>query len=664
MRRGNCVSWVASVGLVATTFATGLGAEIADPRRPAAVAVEGVPVVPAELFARMAQYTNVRAASFGGWAPDGTGVLVRTRFGNTAQLHRVYVPGGRREQITFYDDPVDGRFIQQANDGAKNGDGAERLLLAMSRGGSENDQFYVLDRKQFRTTLLTDGKSRHLGGPMLEDGSKTIVGSNRRNGRDTDLYILDLTGGAQNASDTMQLLLQADRQHWQAADWSRDGRTVLLKRYVSANESYLATLDVASGRRADLSLPGAGKEPHAIGALAFSPDAKSIYLATDVQSEFLRLARFEPATNRWEWLSDDLAWDVSELEVDSGTGRLAFTVNEDGATRLFLLDGGRRREMKLPLGLAASLKFSPDGKQLGFTLARPDAPADVYSLTLDNGELTRWTFSETGGLNPASFVLPQRVRFPSFDGREIPAYVYRPRTASAERKVPVLLTIHGGPESQYRPTFSSSAQFYANELGIAVIAPNVRGSHGYGKTYLKLDNGPKREDSVRDIGALLDWIARQPDLDASRVAVVGASYGGYMVLASLTNFPERIRAGIDIVGIANFLTFLENTASYRQDLRRAEYGDERDPEMRKVFERISPAAHADRIRSALLVAHGKNDPRVPFSEAEQIAAKVRAKGQSVWTVFADNEGHGFAKKDNAEYLTAVEVLFLQKHLLP
>ncbi len=341
----------------------------------------------------------------------------------------------------------------------------------------------------------------------------------------------------------------------------------------------------------------------------------------------------------------------------------AFTVNDNGQSRLYLWEQNRPRPLEAPPGVVNNLKFSPDGKQLAFTLARTEAPAEAYSLTLADRQLTRWTFSECGGLNPGSFVRPERVEYPSFDGQRIPAYYYRPANASREHPAAVLIDIHGGPEAQYRPYFSGRTQFNVQELGLAVLAPNVRGSSGYGKTYLTLDNGEKREDSVKDIGALLDWIAKQPELDPSRVAVAGGSYGGYMVLASLTNFPDRIKAGVDIVGIANFITFLERTAPYRQDLRRAEYGDERDPGMRAVFERINPSANANKIRAALLVAHGRNDPRVPFSEAQQIAEKVRSLGRPVWTIYADNEGHGFVKKDNRDYLRGVEVLFLQQNLV-
>ena len=621
-----------------------------DPLRPSAIETEEVPPIPPELDARLSQYQNMRLAAFAGWDPAGKGILVRTRFGNSLQLHRVYEPGGRREQITFFDEPVDGGFIPGAKD--------EGILLSMSSGGNENNQIYFLDRKSFKTTLLTDGKSRCEINVVREDGSQMVVSSNQRNGRDTDLYL-----GDPRRAGSLKMLMEVKNEFWSAADWSQDGKTLLLNRTVSANESYPALFDLAGNKRSDL--PRINEEKASYGPLAFSPSDESVYIVADAQGEFSQLYRLERKTGKYRNLTSDIQWDVNGLEVDPKTGLVAFSVNEDGASKVFLIADGesdkpQRRELRLPLGIVSSLEFSPDSKRLGFTLARPDAPPDAYSYDLAQNELTRWTFSEVGGLNPASFVTPTRIRFKSFDGREIPAHCYRPRNASAKNKVPVLINIHGGPEGQARPLFSPYTQFYVSELGIAVIYPNVRGSSGYGKSYLKLDNAEKREDSVKDIGALLDWIATQEDLDASRVAVSGGSYGGYMVLASLVNFPDRIKAGIDAVGIANFITFLENTSAYRQDLRRVEYGDERDPKMRAVFEKISPANRVDRIRSDLLVIHGKNDPRVPFGEAQQIAAKVREKGRSVWTVYAANEGHGFAKKENVDYERAVEAMFLRK----
>jgi dipeptidyl aminopeptidase/acylaminoacyl peptidase len=322
----------------------------------------------------------------------------------------------------------------------------------------------------------------------------------------------------------------------------------------------------------------------------------------------------------------------------------------------------------LPVGLIGGVSFSPDGKRLALTLNTATSPSDAYVIDLAGAKLARWTRSEVGGLDASTFVAPALVRFPTFDTvngkpRTIPAFYYKPNKPAKTGKYPVVINIHGGPESQALPNFSPNAQFLANELGVAVLVPNVRGSSGYGKTYLTLDNGERREDSVKDIGALLDWIAKQPELDASRVGVQGGSYGGYMVLASLMHYPQRIKAGVDIVGISHFGTFLNNTESYRRDLRRAEYGDERDAKMKKVFDRISPLNNASKITSPLFVAQGKNDPRVPYTEAEQIVKAVRGNGQPVWYLLYADEGHGFQKKANADYYGAAAILFWQRNLL-
>ncbi len=618
-----------------------------DRFRPPAITIEGVPAVPSALWDRLRQYQSVRTAAFSGWSPDGRGMLVATRFGNTMQLHRVYEPGGRRDQITFFDEPVRGTFVPKAKDGA--------ILLSMSKEGNENFQVYLLDRLTGKAALLTDGASRNQLEAIRPDGEQTVLASTKRNGRDTDLYLAD-----PRRPNSMKMLLQTKGEVWSAADWSQDGGKLLLNRYVSINETYPALLDVATGEKKMFPRSTDGKV--AYHHLAFLPDGQSAYVTTDARGEFQQLAKVDLKTFEYEFLSSDIPWDVTAVTVEPKTGLTAFTVNKDGASALYLLRGNKATPIDVPLGVISGLKFSPDSKRLGFTLARPDAQADAYSFAVDALELTRWTYSETGCLNPARFVTPQRIKFASFDKREIPAYYYKPASAAEGKPVPVIVSIHGGPESQFQPLFSSLNQFFVNELGCAVIAPNVRGSSGYGKTYLTLDNAEKREDSVRDIGALLDWIARQPELDAGRVAVVGGSYGGYMVLACLTNFPDRIKAGIDIVGIASFKTFLKNTSGYRQDLRRAEYGDERDTKMQEVFARIDPLNNADKIRSALLVVHGRNDPRVPFSEAVQIAAKVRGNGRSVWTVYADNEGHGFARRENRDYLDAVMAMFLQESL--
>jgi dipeptidyl aminopeptidase/acylaminoacyl peptidase len=616
-------------------------APTAAPGVPPALAVEGVPPVPPELAARLAQYQSARGASFEDWGPNGS-MLISTRFAETPQLHLLPFAGGRREQITFSDEPVtSGVFIPGTND----------VLYSQARGGNENWQIYRLDRSQGRSILLTDGKSRNSMGPISRKGDRMVYSSNRANGRDMDLYLLDLATGKSS------LLLEAKGSFWTVTDWAPEDRALLLLKVVSVNDSrpYHLDLQIPNSQPTGLLFPDA---KCSCSSPRFGLSNGFLLMGSDLRSEFHQFTRDTGKSSLGTNWTDviDKPWDVTEIEVHQDM--VAYVKNEDGASKLYLY--GQGLPMDIPIGVISGIKFSADGSQLGFTLSRPDAPSDAYSWDVAGRRLVRWTYSEIGGLTPSSFVVPRHFTYKSFDGREIPAYVYLPKKAS---KAPVVISIHGGPEAQFQPFFSPAIQFWVNELGLAVIAPNVRGSTGYGKTYTTLDNAEKREDSVKDIGALLDWIATQPELDASRVAVHGGSYGGYMVLASLVHFGDRLRAGVDIVGIANFITFLERTSGYRVDLRRVEYGDERDPKMREVFERISPANHADRIRSALLVAHGRNDPRVPFSEAEQIVAKVRANGRPVWTVYADNEGHGFARKENRDYFTAATILFFRKHLL-
>jgi dipeptidyl aminopeptidase/acylaminoacyl peptidase len=611
--------------LLAAAAACAAPAPAAAP--PPALELRDVPPVPAALAARLEPWHEVAGTAFQDWMPDGA-LLVSRRAGALTQLHLVRSPGADLEPLTRGDEPVARGIALPDGD----------VVFSRSRGGDENYQLYRLDRKRGAETLLTDGRSRNVMGPLSRKGDRLVFASNRANGRDMDLHVMHVPTG-QTA-----LLLEGKGQSWAATDWSADDAKLALLRFVSVAESHPAVITVAGRELAPQPFPG----PSACASLRFGPGGKLV-LASDRDGEFRRLL-----VGR-EWAGAGKG-DVEDVEVHGD--RVAYVTNEDGASRLRFL--GEDAPVELPLGLVSGIKFSPDGRRLAFTLSRADAPSDAYTWDLSARRLERWTTSPTPGLDPGGFVVPERISWRSFDGREIPGYLYRPARPG---KVPVVITIHGGPEAQYRPAFSPAVQSWVSELGCAVIAPNVRGSTGYGKTYASLDNAAKREDAVKDIGALLDWIAKDPALDASRVAVHGGSYGGYLVLASLVHYGDRIKAGIDVVGIANFRTFLERTSGYRVDLRRVEYGDERDPAMAEVFERISPANHADRIRSALLVAHGRNDPRVPFAEAEQIAAKVRANGRPVWTVYAANEGHGFARKENRDYVAGVTALFLQRRLI-
>lgn len=613
--------------------------------------VEGIPPIPATLAETVGRYTDFRAAGLASWHPTRREMLISTRFGETAQVHQVKFPLGSRKQLTFFPERVSGATYQPKTGGY--------FVFAKDTGGNEFSQNYRYDFATGKVTLLTDGKSKNSRGIWSQAGDRMVYTSTRRTGKDVDLYLIN---PLEPSSD--RLLATVEGGGWAPVDWSPDDRQLLVLEYVSINESYLWLLDTASGNKT-LFTPKDGKEKVAYAAAIFSRDGKGIYAITDRDSEFLRLAYIDLATQRHTYLTSDIPWDVEDLDLSEDGKLLAFVTNEDGASVLHLLDtetGQEKPLPTLPLGQVYGITWHPNSQELGFTMVSAKSTADVYSINVNTGEVDRWTESETGGLNTENFSEAALVRWSSFDGRTISGFLYRPPT-QFQGKRPVVINIHGGPEGQYQPGFLGRNNFYLNELGVALLFPNVRGSTGYGKTFLQLDNGYLREDSVKDIGALLDWIKTQPDLDSDRILVTGGSYGGYMSLAVATHYSDRIRAAIDIVGISNFVSFLERTESYRRDLRRVEYGDERDPKMREFLLKISPLNNAEKIKKPLFVIHGKNDPRVPLYEAEQIVATVRKNRVPVWYLMAKDEGHGFSKKKNIDFQFYATVKFMQEYLL-
>lgn len=614
---------------------------------------EGLPeAVPADLAARLQRYQNTRKAVLAGWTADGDSILIATRFGSTQQVHRVRQPGGAREQLTFYDEPIS----EIAPHPGRNG-----FVFGKDVGGSEFWQLYWFDAVSRESNLLTDGTSRNSNAVFSRDGRLLAYSSTARNGKDTDIWLRDLDSG-----QTRTLVTRGGKGRWLAMDFSADSSRLLVLESLSANESRPAIVDIASGTL--MALPGTGRKPAAFDRLRFSADGSSVYYTSDAGTEFLQLNKVYLPSGRGTRISGKLDWDVEAFELSPDARHLVYVANEDGISTMHLMDLASGKELALPalpVGVIDTPSFSPDGNHLAFTLTSATSPSDVYSIELATAKLARWTESEVGGLDSSAFSSPELVRFPTFDKdkgvvRTIPAFYYKPRGGGPH---PSVILVHGGPESQSRPLFNPDIQFLTTQLGVAVLVPNVRGSSGYGKTYLRLDNGFKREDSVRDIGALLDWIGGRKELDASRVGIIGGSYGGYMVLAAMTHYGSRIRAGVEIVGISNFNTFLANTEDYRRDLRRAEYGDEREPKMRDFLEKISPLSNAAKITRPLLVAQGANDPRVPASEAQQIVGKVRANGGTVWYLLQKDEGHGFQKKANRDYYSATTIQFWQKYLI-
>jgi dipeptidyl aminopeptidase/acylaminoacyl peptidase len=654
--------------LAATTLSSVLLAlGLAGPARPQAAAApaakpaviepadnlktDGIPDIPAEIAEAVSRYTEFRSAAFSGWHPVRREMLIRTRFGDTPQIHEVRMPGGARRQLTFFPDRVGGASWPRRS--------ADYLLFGKDRGGDEFSQIFRLDVATGAITMVSDGgRSQNSLGPWSHAGDRMAFGSTRRNGADRDIYVMDPKDPA-----TTRRVLEVKGGGWGPADWSPDDRKLLVFEYVSVNESYVWMVDVATGEKSLLTPKSA--EPVAYGGAQWTADGKGIYVTTDRGSEFQRLARLDVATGEHTDLTSHIPWDVDSFALSPDGKTIAFETNEEGLSVLHLLDtatGKERPAPKLPIGLIGGLEWHNNSRDLGLVLTSARSPADVYSVDVGTGTLERWTESETGGLDAQAFSLPELVRWRSFDGRTISGFLYKPASRFPGPR-PVIVNIHGGPEGQSRPGFQGRNNYYLDELGVALVYPNVRGSTGFGKTFVKLDNGRLREDSVKDIGALLDWIATRKDLDASRVMVTGGSYGGYMTLAVATRYDAKIRCSLDVVGISNFVTFLENTEAYRRDLRRVEYGDERDPAMREFLQAIAPAHHARSITKPLFVVQGKNDPRVPWTESEQMVATVKANGGPVWYLLASDEGHGFAKKKNQDFQLYATVAFVRAHLL-
>ncbi len=618
---------------------------------PEGLVADGVPALPPALKADVGRYMEFRGALFQGWHPERREMLVCTRFAETMQVHEVRMPGGARRQLTFGAEPV-GSACWQPRQG-------RYIFFTQDVGGGEFNQFYRLEPGTGKITLLTDGRSRNGSPCFARSGKRLAYTSTRRNGRDADLYVMDPADPA-----TDRRLCELSGGGWAVADWSPDEGRLLLVEHLSANQSRVHLFDIASGVRTPLTPDGA--EPVAYGEARFAADGKSLFLTADLGSEFARLMRMDLETRKAVPFGPEIPWDIEEFALSPDGKTIACVANEDGSGRLHLLDARTGRERKLPalpLGVISNLAWHENSRDLAFSLSSARSPLDVYSIDTRRGTLARWTESETGGMDTSGFVEPGLVRLKSFDGLTVSGFLYRPDPRKFPGRRPVIVNVHGGPEGQSRPVFQGRNNYYLNELGVAIFYPNIRGSSGYGKTFLALDNGLRREDAVRDMGAVLDWIAKDAGLDAGRVAVMGGSYGGYMTLACMTHYGDRLRCGVDVVGISNFLSFLKNTQDYRRDLRRVEYGDERDPKVAEFLRRVSPLTDAGKISRPLFVVQGRNDPRVPVTEAEQMVKAVRDRGGVAWYLVAQDEGHGFKKKKNIDFQFLATILFFRSNLL-
>ncbi|WP_197735491.1 S9 family peptidase [Rubrobacter xylanophilus] len=581
------------------------------------------------------RFLKIRGAYGAGWSPDGRRVTFITSITGVPQAWEVAAEGGWPEQLTFHEERVAQAEYSPAE---------ERLLYSMDAGGNERMQLFVLDRRTgLERDLTRQPDAIHQFGAFSPDGQAIAYTATRRNGTDFDVYVQRLPDGEP------ELVWETEGYH-AVADWAPDGSSLLVSRHRSNMDGDLYLLDLASGE-ATLLTPHEGEAR--FHSARMTPDGRSVFLATDRDGDFLRLARLDLATQKIEYLTPD-DHDVEEVELSRDGRYLVATRNVEGYSDLMLFTGEGRRmpDPQVPEGVFGGFAFSPDSRRLAFTLTGPDRNPDIWVLELPDGEARRLTRSTTAGIPRGVFRRPRLVRYPTFDDREIPALFYEPEAENA----PVIVDVHGGPEAQERPDFNPVTQYLVHR-GYAVFAPNVRGSTGYGKTYTHLDDVRKRMDSVRDLAHAALWLREN---GYEKIAVMGGSYGGFMVLAALTEYPDLWSAGVDIVGIANLVTFLENTGSYRRALREAEYGSlERD---REFLESISPIHKAERIRAPLMVIHGKNDPRVPVGEAEQIVERVRRSGGAVEYLLYDDEGHGLAKLKNRLDAYPRIAAFLDEHL--
>jgi len=626
--------WSSILPLVLLTF----GASGASRVERGSLIFDNIPDAPAELSDALDGYLSARQATPLGWSPKGQ-LLISTRFGDVEQLHLVEQAAGERRQLTFLHEPI--TEAEFSPDPSRAG-----FFFLKDVGGNENAQLYYQRLDDPHPKLLTDGKSLNGAALWSNSGREIAFFSTARDGVNHDIDIVEPAAGT-----LPHLAVSGDDAAWYPLDWSPDDRKLLVLKYVSIGEGYLYVVEIASGQKREVD-PAPGKV--GIAGAKFSRDGQGVYLISDRDSEFKKLRYVNLFTAEKAILSDHIPWDIEELAISRDGHYLAYVSNEAGASKLNVVDLRTHQDLtppRLPApGIIDHVKFDAEGKRLVFGFSSAALPRDAYVLDLANNRLEAWTHSEAGAVDTAKFVTPRLTQFPTFDrndgrSRQEPVYVYEPAARGVH---PVLLMLHGGPESQFRPGFDPWLQYVVNELGFAVVAPNLRGSSGYGKTYLALDNGMLRDDVVKDLGAVIVWVSSQSNLDAKHVAVAGSSYGGFLALAALANYGDRLIGGVDLAGIGDFVSFLSNTAPYRQSLRRAEYGDERDPEMRAYLRRISPLTNADRISKPLLVVHGKNDPRVPLSEAEQIVARLRSRGGDVWYLQARDEGHGFRKKQNRD----------------
>ena len=624
----------------------GLTAQTGTIPVPANIKTDGLPLIPASIPEKLRPYASFGRNMLLAWHPSKNEIIVSNTSGSSPQIHVVAGPGTPTSAVG------DGVRGSSASFGPLS---ADFFVYLTDTAGNEQSQLYRFDVAARHSTLLTDGKTRNRMAAWASRANRIAFTSVRRNGTDWDLYAMDVADPGSS-----KMLAELPGQ-WAVADWSADDTELLLVQGVGVN-SVLWTYNLETGARTAVTEE---KPASAWRFPQYGPDGKTIYAVSNQGSELPRVWR--RAAGTWTPLTRD-GDSVESLATSPDGATLAVVFDRDAASRLELIDTRTlkvRHAPRLPTGtIAADMRWNNAGTAVAFTLNTLRTNGDVFSVDAKTGAVTRWTTSNVGGVDPATLPEPQIVRWKSFDGQMIPGVLYRPPAKFAGPR-PVMINIHGGPNDAYeRPRFQGRSGYFLNELGIAIVYPNVRGSFGFGRAFEQLDDQRRREDAVKDIGALLDWVATQKDLDPKRVMVTGASYGGYMTYAVAQTYPERIRCAFAGSAISNFVTYLETTEPQRVDDRRREYGDERDPAMREFLLGISPVTHASKIKVPLAIAHGKNDPRVPVGQAQAMYEAAKANDVPVWLVVYEDEGHQIGvNRANGDFNFYTWILFVEKFLL-
>ena len=614
---------------------------------PVNVTVDGVPPIPMSLVEAVAPYAQSRQARIVAWHPTERRMVIVTTFANVPQLHQLRFPGAARTQLTFFSDGVPPR------PGAAFAPSGDFLVFQKdTAGGGEANQLFRHDFASGAVTMLTDGKSRN-GAPVTSRSGLIAYESTRRDGKNRDLYVIDPKNPASNR------LLAEVQGSWAPVSWSPDEKSLLAAELISSSETYLWRVGVADGQRTLLTPKGS--RPVRWMAASFAPDSETVYAAGNLNGETARLWR--RSSGQWTPITpEDTIVEGLALSPD---GTFAVAADTGVSSRLQLFDANGKPQpvpSSIPDGVISSLTWHPQRREVAFNVEGARSFSDVYSVDVAAGRVDRWTASEMGAGGVETLPDARVITWKSFDGLEISGVLYPP-PASFKGPRPVIINVHGGPVERERPRHIGRSNYFRNELGIAVIYPNVRGSMGRGRSFEELDNGRLRMNAVKDIGALLDWIAAQPSLDAARVMIAGPSYGGFVALAAAIEYGGRVRAVNPAFGITDFPTFLESTEVSRQANRNAEYGDPADPEMRAFLSRISPLTNVNRLKIPVFIAAGARDTRVPISQAETLVKALKANGAPVWYVRFEDAGHLQLTPATNDFSIYTWIMFVRQYLL-